>query len=186
MAEKQILTDREIEKDIAAAIRYPAEMTEDSYRRQNPVAIVIAMIAFVVELIKPQLILWTLLGVVVCLIAWAVARYFGLKYKARQVSIDGYEITVQTLHSKDCERYFMRGSGRYGRVKTVYNYTWRFENGQSWRLPQRIYLWSDLYSMAHARVHESIHRGDAVLVVTKKESGDVVMAYPAEIFVYRK
>lgn len=186
MAEKQILTDREIVKDIAAAIRYPAEMTEDSYRRQTPVAIVIAMIAFVVELIKPQLILWTLLGVVVCLIAWAVARYFGLKHKARQVSIDGYEITVQTLHSKDCERYFMRGSGRYGRVKTVYNYTWRFENGQSWRIPAKIYLWCDRYSMAHARVHESIHRGDSMLVVTKKESGDVVVAYPAEIFEYRK
>ena len=186
MAEKQILTNREIEKDIATAIRYPADMQEKSYKGQKPVAIVIAMIAFVVELIKPQLLLWTLLGVVVCLIAWAVARYFGLKYKARQVSIDGYEITVEILHSKDHERYFMRGSGRYGRGKTVYNYTWRFENGQSWRMPTKIYLWSDLYSMAHARVHESIHRGDAVLVVTKKESGDVVMAYPAEIFVYRK
>ena len=186
MTEKQILTDREIVKDIANSIRYPAEMTKDSYRRQTPVAIVIAMIAFVVELIKPRLILWTLLGVFVCLIAWAVARYFGLKYKARQVSIDGYEITVQTLHSKDCERYVMRGSGRYGRVKTVYNYTWRFENGQSWRLPQRIYLWSDLYSLAHARVHESIHRGDSMLVVTKKDGGDVMVAYPTEIFEYRK
>ena len=99
------------------------------------------------------------------------------------MSIDGYEITVEILHSKDCEHYYMRGR-RHSRQ--IDNYTWRFENGQVWRMPTKIYLWSDLYSMAHARVHESIHRGDAVLVVTKKESGDVVMAYPAEIFVYRK
>ena len=70
MAEKQILTNREIEKDIANSIRYPADMQEKSYKGQKPVAIVIAGVALVVQLIKPQLLLWPLLGLAAFLIVF--------------------------------------------------------------------------------------------------------------------
>ena len=186
MTQKQIVTDREIAKDIANAIRYPAEMTEASYDGWKPIAAVIAGVAVVLTLVKPMLYVQIMLGSMAVVIVWLIARHLYLRHKARRISLEDYEITVEILHSKDHERYFMRGYGRYGHGgKTVYNYTWRFENGQSWRLPQKIYLWSDLYSLASARVHEMIHRGDSILVVTKKESGDVMAAYPTEIFEYR-
>lgn len=186
MTKKQILTDREIEKDIAASIKYPADMTENSYTSWTPIAIVIAGLALVVMIIKPLLLMWMLLGTLFFAIVLGIVRHFSLKYRAGQVSLDNYEITVEILHSKDYEHYHIKSHGRCGRGKTVDNYTWRFENGQSWRMPTRIYLWNERYSMARARVHEMLHRGDPVLVVTRKESNEVVAAYPTEIFEYRK
>jgi hypothetical protein len=186
MTEKQILTDREIVKDIANAIRYPAEMTEDSYNGWTPIAVVLAGVAVVLTLVKPMLYAQIMLGSMAAVIVWLIARHLYLRHRARRISLEDYEITVEILHSKDHERYFMSGYGRSGHGKKVYNYTWRFENGQSWRLPQKVYLWSDLYSLASARVHESIHRGDSILVVTKKDGGDVMAAYPMGMFEYRK
>ncbi len=188
MTKKQILTDREIEKDIATAIKHPAEMAEHAYRKWNVAAIFSGCGLFVLGIVWYDMILWVLLGMIALGVVVAILQYFDRRRRTRRMSIRDYEITVEILHSKEYEHYVERNIGHKGTRKSrpIDNYTWRFENGQVWRMPTRIYLWCDRYSMARERVHEMIHRGDSFIVVTKKESGDVVVAYPCEIFEYRK
>ena len=187
MTKKQILTDREIEKDIATAIKHPAEMAEHAYRKWDVVVILSTCGLFVFGIVRYEKFLWVMLGMIAFGVGVAILQYFDRRRRTRRVSICDYEISVEILHSKEYEHYIQRtGTGRRRRSRPIDNYTWRFENGQVWRIPQKIYLWNDRYSMARERVHEMIHRGDSFIVVTKKESGDVVAAYPTEIFEYRK
>ena len=185
MAKKQIITNAEIEKDIADALKNPPRESEASYKKFNIPAIIIAIVGVVIGLIFPTYILWFLLALIAFSIIYCVFYFFRLKNRIKNVTINDYAITTETVNSIDEEHYRARGAGKHARSKRIDNYIIRFENGKAWRIPKELYRWSDDLRMSDFSIHGSTHRGDVFKVVTKKDTCDIAVAYNTNIFEYK-
>lgn len=186
MANKQILTKTEIEKDIINALKNPPNMSEASYKKTTIPAIIIAVLLVVIEFIYPIFILWVLIALVVFLIGSAIFNHFRLKNRIKRVSINDYYITKEVVHSISEEHYRAERGGKRRRTEQINNYTVRFENGKSWRIPKDNYLWSVERPMSDCAIFRSTHREDVFIVVTKKDTNEIVMAYHTDFFEYKK
>lgn len=179
MAKKQILTRSEIEKDIINVFKQPQEMSESSYKKWTIPSVIIACIEF----IYPIFILWVVLALVIFLIASSIISRFRLKRHIKNVSIDDYEIKTEVVANTTEESYVKKGPKWHS--KRVNNYTIRFENGESWRIPEDNYPWSKERRMSGFAIFQSTHRGDVFMVVIKKDTGKIVVAYNTEFFEYK-
>lgn len=188
MAKKQILTNVEIEKDIVHAIKHPPRISEKSYKSGTLPAILIVIFLVVMEFVYPPFILWALLALLVALPVMAIVGRIRLKHRIKSVSLDDYEITIETVHSIDEEHFKVeRGGGairRYRSTETVHNYYIRFENGKIWHLPKELYAWSERLRQGDVGIFNATHRDDRMIVVTKKDTGEIVVAYHTDIFEY--
>lgn len=185
MAKKQILTNVEIEKDIVDAIKNPPKESEAYYKKLTIPAIIIAVILVVIEFIYPIFILWLLLGMIVFLICAGIFHHFRLKNQIKNVTINDYIITTEVVHSTAEEHYKAETGGKRRRTEQIDNYIVRFENGKSWRIPKELYRWNERLRMQDLGIYRTTHRGDALIVVTKKDTGDIVVAYNTDIFEYK-
>ena len=188
MANKQILTNVEIEKDIVHAIKHPPRTSEKSYKSGTLPAILIVIFLVVMEFVYPPFILWALLALLVALPVMAIVGRIRLKHRIKHVSIADYEITTETVHSIDEEHFKVeRGGGairRYRSTETVNNYYIRFENGKIWHLPKELYAWNERLRRGDMGIFNATHRDDRMIVVTKKDTGEIVVAYHTDIFEY--
>ena len=71
------------------------------------------------------------------------------------------------------------------KLSEVRAYIMRFENGKSWNIPKDNYTWSGEHPMSDRTLYQSTHPRDLFLTVTKKDTGEIVMAYPTEYFEYK-
>ena len=187
MAKKQILTNTEIEKDIISALKHPPRESEASNKRWTIPCIIIAILLVVIEFIYPMLIFWLLLALIVWGVGCGIFYSLRIKNQIKNITISDYDITAEIVHSIDEEHYKAHrgGSARYQRKVQINNYIIRFENGKIWRVPKELYCWNERLRMHDVDIHNSTHRGDTMLVVTRKSSGDIVVAYNAEFFEYK-
>ena len=187
MAKKQILTNAEIEKDIIGALKNLPKESEVSYKRWTIPCIIIAILLVVIEFIYPIFILWFLLALIVFLIGSSIFHHFCLKNQIKNVIISNYDITSEIVHSTDEEHYRAErgGSVRHRRTEQIDNYIIRFESGKVWRVPKELYSWNERLRMQDRGVCNSTHRGDTMIIVTEKSSGEIVVAYNTEIFEYK-
>ena len=187
MPRKQILTNIEIEKDIVSSLKNPPKESEASYKRWTIPCIIIAILLVIIEFIYPIFILWFLLALIAFGIVYSIFDRFRLKNKIKNVTINDYDITTEIVHSTEEEHYRAEtgGSIRHRRTEQINNYTIRFENGKSWRIPKELYSWSERLRMHDVGIRNSTHRGDTMIVITEKSSGKIVVAYNTDIFDYK-
>ena len=184
MAKKEILTNDKIEKDIITAIKKPPNDSERTYKRTTYlVAIIAAIIIVVTAFISPELLIWEFLALLMLPFVYVIFLVIQRKIKINKVAINDYSITTEIVHSTAQEHFSVR-TGKH-RVAHIDNYILRFENGKSWRVPKDNYLWSVERPMSDFAIYESTHRKDSMIVVTKKNSGEIVMAYHTDFFEYR-
>jgi len=183
MAKKQIFTNAEIEEDIMTAMKYPPEETKSSFKRATLPFILIVILLVVIEIFYPIFILLVLLGLIVFSICYIIFRNIRLKKQIKSVTINNYTITTEAVNSTS-EEHFRVKNGKYS-SKQIDNYTIRFENEKTWRIPKENHLWSERYRMSDHAVFASTHRGDVMIVITKNANGEIVMAYNTEFFEYR-
>jgi len=187
MAKKQMVTNVEIEKDIVDAIKNPPKESERSYKRFTIPAIIIAILLVAIEFVYPIFILWFLLALIVFLICSAIFNHLRLKNQIKNVTINDYIITTEVVHSTAEEHYKAEtgGSIRHRRTEQINNYIVRFESGKSWRIPKELYRWNERLRMQDRGIYHTTHRGDTLIVVTKKDKGEIVIAYHTDIFEYK-
>ena len=61
-----------------------------------------------------------------------------------------------------------------------------FDNGKTWNIPKNNYAWSGEFPMSDDFIYKNTHFGDIFWTVTEKNTGKIVVAYPAEYFEYKK
>ena len=178
-----MLTNTEIEQYIVDAIKYPPEESESSYRKAF-IPVIIVIVAYVaVGLIYPPSVFWMLLAAVLILIGGCIFSIIRSRNRIKNVSINDYDVTQEVVYSVD-ENQFQVQSGKYS-TRTVRNYIIRFESGRLWYIPQRLYRWSERLWMTDVEVHGKTRRGDTLLVVAKKDTGKIIVAYNTEWFEYK-
>ncbi len=181
MTKKQILTSTTIEKDIINAIKQPADISKASYKKLLPFAFIAAILLVVAEIFYPQFILWALLALVIYFLGYYIYKQVSLKKTIKNLSIDDFYITTEIVHSTNEEHYKIHGNKwRRGEWKNIY--TICFENGKSWRIPKDNYLWSVERLMSDFAIFQSTNRGDIMLIVAKKDTNEIVMAYHTDFF----
>ena len=117
------------------------------------------------------------------IVVYLAIGYFYQKNRTKNLSIDDYEIkNVVISHIKE-ETYTIRK--RNAIDKTMCVYIMYFENGKSWNIPKDNYLWSGECPMSDRTLYQTTHRGDVFWVVTKKDTCEIVVAYPTEYFEYK-
>lgn len=139
----------------------------------------------VLGLLKPGWILWVLLAMLVLLIGYAILSGIRHQKQIQNVRIQNYEITTATVYSVDEAHYQARSTGSFKRRRRIDNYRICFENGTVWRVPKRLYRWSERNQMDDRDSCASTHRDDTMIVVTEKCSGKIVIAYHTERFAYQ-
>lgn len=189
MDKKQIFTGDEIEKDIITALKNPSGSPEASYEKskvpQQIVGLVGGVALVVLMLIRPMVVLWTLLALLAFAIGFLIFAFVQHTIRIKKVSVSDYHISTETVHSIDEEHYYIKG-GKYRRGINVNNYVIRFENGKEWRIPKDNYLWSVERPMSDFAIYQCTHRGDTMIAVTKIDTDKIVMAYHTDFFEYKE
>ena len=184
---KEAFTYKEIEKDIADFIKYPPGDSEPKNKLYEIIAAVAFIAVIAVMIAYPPFALMLFPLVIVIPTATLVFLHFRVKHLIKNVTIDDYRVTRETVHCVYVENYTVTRHGTGGRSHQieVYNYSVHFEDGRKWHIPAKCYGWSERYRMNAAAVCESTHMGDTMTVVTKKETDEIVAAYNAEYFEYK-
>ena len=125
-------------------------------------------------------------------IGYLIFRPVYLKDKAKKLSLDDYNITVQTVNETTEEEYYSKyitGTTQMGRIRNryepVFNYYISFENCQTWNVPMKNYTWCSEYNMTNKGVYLSTKKGDTMIVASEKATGKVVMAYNTQFFEHK-
>ena len=185
------MTNAEIEKDIVDALKNPPEQSEESYKslenKESTSDIIIPICLVAIGFIYPISIPWILLGLIVFLIGYRLFDHFLLKNQIKNVTIDDYDITIDVVSSTDEEHYMVTIDSSVVRrcIDEVHNYIIHFENGKSWRVPKELYGGKDRLWMQDRGIYNSTHRGDTMITVTEKNTGNIVIAYNTNIFEYK-
>lgn len=184
MKEKQIVTPAEIKKDISDALKQPQAMSKSGYDTMTVISLIIACLLVVIEFFYPMGILW--LWIVSALLVCLILGFLGFRRKRlmNRITFEDYEITTETVSDTSEESYEIKRVN--GRNERVFNCTLRFENGMVWRVPEDNYRWCEERPMSNFAIYQSTHRGDTMIVVSKKGTGEVAMAYHTDFFEYRK
>ena len=182
---KQILTNKEIEKDIINALYKKPDISEASYKKAIVIEIIVACLMIVIEFFYRSFILWVLLALFIYIVIGTLFLHLIRSLKAKRVSINDYNITTESVKRTSEEHFKIRRAGKWKRKKPIDNYALYFDNDKCWRIPKDNYLWSSEYPMSDHAIFQSVNMGDKMIVVTKKRTGKPVMAYHTEFFEYK-
>ena len=186
MPEKEKLTEKAILCDIRYSIRHPNEPTEAEYKRQDVIGwilLILTLASFLLGIRVGVTVLFSVLGGGVLY----TAICFILRCRQqKRIQIDQYEIAPLVLSHKEEESYTrIRDTGKQRRRELITLYMLHFEGGKSYTLPKRNYKWSHEFQLSDRFVYEMVHRGDRMIAVTEKESGEIAMVYPTVYFDYK-
>ena len=189
MAQKERVASVEIEKDIITVLKHPSGESEESFEKSKIptriLGIVLCVAYAVLMLIRPTVVLLTLVAALIVTIGVVLFKWAKRWVQIKKVSIRDYRVSTETVHSIDEEHYHYRQKRvKFYRRIHVNNYVIRFENGKEWRIPKDNYLWSVERPMSDFAIHQSTHRGDAMIVVTQTDTDKVVVAYHTDFFEY--
>ena len=189
MAKKEIVTEKEILKDIINSIKKTTHTSSGRMSRRAEVAMgAAAGIAVVaIELIYPLFVLWMLLGFLLFIPAYLIVAKVRLSRKIKAVRVEDYEIIFGTLAEIDHEHYRVkRGYKWYSPVDEINNYTLKFDDGGVWCIPKDNYLWSVERPMSDMAICQSSEHGDSFIIVRKKGDGKIAIAYSEKFFELRR
>ena len=186
MEQKQIITNAEIEKDIIHALKHPADTPIGSGRSFGSIIkdVILILIIGCLAVFTDNPKLWINLVFIVLLIGIAVSHYFRIKKQEEHLSHDDYTITTETVQNTEL-KHWKEWSAKPIRRKEITNCILHFENGKSWCIPKENYPWSKEI-MSDSAILQSANQGDRFIVVTAKESGEILMAYHENTFEYIK
>ena len=185
MTKKQILTNAEIEKDIITALKNPPKQSEVSYKKSTLIAIIIAILLVILEFIYPTFILWLVPALVAFFVVYSIFNRVRLKYRIKNVTLNNYDITKETVHGTMEEHYKAERGGKIRRTEQIDNYAICFENGKNWRLPKELYSWTEEFRVSDWGIYQGAHREDVFIVVTNKHTNEIVVAYHTDVFEYK-
>ncbi len=188
MKQKEILTNEKIKKDIISSYKNEIKLSEEEYKKSELITFIAFLISFILLFICPKCVAWGFVLSLLTLLVSAIGFYLRPKIISKTFLINNYLITVETVHCIFDEHYYRRTSrcgNRGGLSRDVSIYSIRFENGKTWRIPENIYLWSENVSAADFKIFETVHRGDTMIVVTKKKSKKIIVAYHSDYFEYK-
>ena len=118
--------------------------------------------------------------VVVVYPAQMTARQLGSK----SVSKRDYEASFAVRAYKE-EKHYRRMTNR-PKYKYANNYSLWFGNKSCWRVPKKNCSWSAEYPMEDSEVYRNAHAGTEYIVVRKKGTRNIAMAYNTEYFEYKE
>ena len=187
MPKKQTFTDAEIKKDLICALKHPPAESERSFDTASWVVLGIFLASLVVIYFYRLFLLWLLLGTALFLIGFFIFKHQKLKIQIKKLSLADHEITTETVSHTERESYVVMRPATKGRFRreTIYRYILHFESKRSWVIPTDNYLWNTDTPMSDAVVFNNTHRGDIMTVVTKKSTGEIVVAYNTNLFEYK-
>ena len=185
MVKKQIITNREIEQDIATALKNPQDMSKSSYKKMTFPIVLVAISMVVMGFVYPLGVLWILLGIVAALIGAKIYQICRLNYLIKNISIDDYDIVTDTVSHIYKESYHIKSANQNHMGRDVDNFVIYFESRKKWKIPKENYLWSVERPMSDFSIYNSTHREDAYITVVKKSNGKIAVAYKCEFFEYK-
>ena len=183
MQKRETVTKEQIKQDIIQSIKKPPHESKVANKRWTFFAIVIAVLALILEYVYPKAILGGLLILLISIIPCSVISHFQIKHRIKAISMDDYEIKTDVISHTESEHY--KTEAPRGR-KRVSNYTLYFESGAYWCIPPEIYCWSERKRSSARGVHQTAHCGDVFIVVLNKNTGEIAMAYDTEFFTYKE
>ena len=188
MPQKQILTDDNIQTDVKNILKHPANVSHIEWRQSRIPLLVSSASALVAMIIFQNYYKLVLLVYLMFIVVYLTFEYFRKKSNIKNVDIDDYEITKvaasfvkEEIYSTDGKSY----SYIKRELKTVHVYIMYFENGNHWNIPKDNYLWSKECPMSDHMLYQLTKCGDVFWVVTKKDTGEIVVAYPTDFFEYK-
>ena len=186
MAKKQILTDDNIERDIKNILENPANLSRFEYRRSIVPVCVFSALLLVAMLVFQKYYKLVLLVALVFIIAYLAVDHIRLKNSIKRVSLDDYEVSEEVVLNVIEDTYSTNNRSYVNKkLSEVRAYIMYFESGKSWNIPKDNYMWSGEHPMSDHTIYQSVRPHDPFLIVTKKDTGEIVMAYPAEYFAYK-
>ena len=192
LSQKELVTEKEIKQDVIHYAMNPQEDSETGYKKWMFAADVALVGLFLLTWYFIEAVLWLFVAVLILLIvvAFGLTPYLILKerFKNRSFRIEDYEVTVEALSHKHEEKYEelrVYYGTRIPHHETVSYYELFFENGGKWHVPEQLYRWSVERRTNEHWLFENAHRGDRYIVVRKKDSDEVFVAYPTEYFEYK-
>ncbi len=186
MARKQILTKDNIEADIKNTLKNPANLSRVERHRSMIPLFVFSGLVIVAMIIFQNYYKLVLLLSLVFIIIYLAIDYIRQKSSIKKVSFDDYEVNTEVVSHIKEEIYSTDYSTPINRkLKEVRVYIMYFENGKSWNVPKDNYTWSKECPMSDKALYQLTHRGDVFIVITRKDTGHIVVAYPSEHFEYK-
>ena len=187
MAGKQTLTNDNILSDIKNIIRHPANLSYAEHRRSKKPIYVFSAVSLAAMLIFQDYYKLILAISLVFIVVYLTADYILKRKSAKKVSLDDYEIKKEAVSYVKEEVYITDPSVSRIREKMseIRVFIVSFESGKKWNIPKDNYLWSKECPMPDRTLNRITHSGDVFWVVTKKDTGEVVVAYPSEYFEYK-
>jgi len=186
VSKKEIFTNNEIEKDIINALKMPADESEASYKKWSIPCAIFGCLIGVGGIFYPTILIWVLLALIPLLGAGAIAYRIFLNRRIKKVSVEDHEIKTAVVSHTNEDSYVVRRGGHYSRRETIHVFTIYFEDGKRWDIPKDNYLWSVERPMSDLAIFHAAHRGDVFIVVSRKDDGEIVMAYDTEFFEYKE
>ena len=191
MRERELLTNKEIEKDIADRAKSMYYMSNTlsehrTYLLEKLIPAVVIGVLAITAFLAPKFILWEILAIAVIVTCVSFYDHYQKKKRFTKVSIDDYCISEETVESVREDDYIRESYNRTLSTVTYHIYSISFENGKTWTVPGECYTWSRERKMLSTGIFLSTKKGDRMIVVTKKDTGMVVMAYHTDIFEYKK
>ena len=187
MARKQLLTNDNILTDIKNILKRPANLSHAEHHRSNIPYFVFSALVLAATLIFQSHYKLVLLLAILVIVIYLVVDFLRKKNSIKNASFDDYEIKKEVVSYVKEETYITDHSASRMREKLseIRVFIMYFENGQSWNIPKDNYTWSKEAPMSDNMLYQLTHRGDLFTVVTKKATGEIVVAYPTEYFEYK-
>lgn len=180
--EKEIITKKEIEKDIIHAIKHPANTPRALYFIGYAATFAVMLGIVFLEPCIGKAAFFLPAVVLVAILLLPAVKFYLRDRKAARISIDDYVVKKSVVKKTKRERYVKITKRR---ITVVKNYNILFEKERVWRIPGELYWWSENNSTSDITVYENTEQGDVFYTVCEKKSGKIVMAYNTETFEYK-
>ena len=179
---KEVLTKENIERDVVAYVNYKNSLITDSFMSFFiPITFLAILGAVAFGMLSLPLAAVAVFIPSVCLLLWYILvlrRGFIVK---EAVLADGYAVTKEPLISI-VEETYVEPHVKHGRGRVLRDAKVMYFGVGSWRIPSRVYEWSDTFSMSAQGVENTSVAGNEFYVVTLKSTGDIVCVYNTKFF----
>jgi len=187
MARKQLLTNDNILTDIKTILKHPANLSHAEHHKSKMPFFVFSALLLVAMLIFQDYYKLILAISLVFIVAYLAIGYLRKRTSAEEVSLDGYEIKKEVVSYVNEEVYITDHSVSRMREKMseIRVFIVCFESGKKWNIPKDNYTWSAECPMSDRAIYQTTSQGSLFWTVTKKDTGEIIMAYPTEYFEYK-
>lgn len=188
MPNKQILTNDNIQSDIKNILKRPSALSHAEHKKAMLPPLVFSAIMLVAIAVFQNYYKLILIIGLIFIAVYLIIDHLRKRNMIDNVSIDDYEIKEESvsyikeeLYSTDHKIHI---SPTVKNIHTAHVYIMYFESGKSWNIPKDNYTWSSEHPMSDRTIYQSTRPYDLFWTVTKKDTGEIVMAYPSERFKY--